>query len=382
MEEVCIDIHDVAFGGAGVGRLADGKVVFVPHTIAGEVVQVRLGKSRKGFEEAELLEVITPSPHRISPPCAYFGRCGGCQYQHVAYEEQMRMKEKQVRDILGRIGGFRNLPSIHVQPAPQSYAYRNKVTVHSSEKGELGFFANDNHTIIDVEHCLIANDGLNKQLSVLRKKSSKPRHAVLTDFAQRMNHARGVMNVDGKSFHQVNSAVASQLLEWIRQQVAPGAPQAGDTTSTQLLDLYCGSGFFTLGLADCFTEACGVDRDTRAIDTAVKQAKELNIRHVHFFAAAVEERIGWLLEGISTRSATILVDPPREGLPVNVVEAFSHKPGACLIYVSCNPATLARDLKRLMQTATAGYSLVKLAVFDMFPQTAHIETVAVLQRGN
>ncbi len=375
MAEVQITIHDVAFGGAGVGRLADGKVVFVPRTIAGEVVQIRLGKSHKGFEEAELLKVITPSPHRISPPCVYFGRCGGCQYQHITYEEQMRMKERQVRDVLGRIGGFRNLPPIHVQPAPQSYAYRNKVTVHSSEKGELGFFANDNHTIIDLEHCLIANDGLNRQLSELRKKSSRPRHAVLADFAQRMS-------ADGKSFHQVNSAVASQLLEWIRQQVAPGAPQDGDTTNTQLLDLYCGSGFFTLGLADRFTEVCGMDRDTRAIDTAVKQAKELNIRHAHFFAATVEERIGWLLEGISTRNTTILVDPPREGLPPNVVEAFSHKPGACLIYVSCNPATLARDLKRLMQAATTGYSLVKLAVFDMFPQTAHIETVAVLQRGN
>jgi tRNA/tmRNA/rRNA uracil-C5-methylase (TrmA/RlmC/RlmD family) len=363
MSELEITIHDVAFGGAGVGRLPDGKVVFVRYTLAGETVRVRLSKSKKGFSEAELIEVIKPSPHRTNPPCVYFGHCGGCQYQHATYEEQLRIKEKQVRDTLERIGGLKDLPNIHVVSAPQPFGYRNKITVHRGETGEVGFFMNDGRSIIDVEKCVIANDQVNQQLSLLRKSQVRKSHMSISDPSERIGSPEG-------SFHQINASMAEQLLQWL----LPVAK--ADEGSSRLIDLYCGAGFFALGLAGQFSEISGLDRDAHAIHAANLRAKSLGITHVQFFAAPVEERLEWLLNGLDFQKATILVDPPREGLPKPVVETLCTSKPARLIYVSCNPATLARDLKSL---AASGYSFVKLGIFDMFPQTAHIEAVVVLK---
>jgi 23S rRNA (uracil1939-C5)-methyltransferase len=365
MNETEITIHDVAFGGDGVGRLPDGKVVFVPYTLKDEVVRVRLHKARKGFSQAELVQVILPSPNRTAPPCPYFGRCGGCQYQHATYEEQLRIKQKQVQDVLQRIGKFRELPEIHIETAPQSYGYRNKISVHSGDRGELGFYANDNQTVIDVERCVIANENVNARLQALRKASFKPRHVSLTDETQRSDSAEG-------SFHQVNTSMAAKLLEWVHSRI-------GQKSDSQLLDLYCGSGFFTLGLADLFGTTCGVERDQRGIHTATLNAKASGITNARFFATDVDERIDWLLDEGSGQALTILADPPREGLPSRVVESIARKMSGCFIYVSCNPATLARDLKRFVEMTGDRYVFRDLGVFDMFPQTAHIETVAVLQ---
>ena len=363
-----VTIHDVAFGGAGVGRLTDGQVVFVPYTLAGELVQIRLTKARKGFSEAELVKIITPSPHRVPPPCAYFGKCGGCQYQHANYPEQLRIKEKQVRDTLERIGGFKSLPPIHTEAAANPYGYRNKISVHSDHHGKIGFFTNDQHTIIDIDRCQIASENLNEQLGQLKKARSKRHHITLVDSSQRTEGSQ-------ESFQQVNSGMAKKLLEWVRQQI-------GEIKGFELLDLYCGSGFFTLGLADRFTSVSGVDRDERAIHTAIVRAKNVKAAHARFFAAAVEEQALWLLETVPLEKTVLLVDPPREGLSPAVINTILNKPCIQIIYVSCNPATLARDLKILVNAEKAKYSFSALGIFDMFPQTAHIETVAVLEKQN
>jgi len=417
MTETQVTIQDVAFGGSGVGRLSDGKplrqaqdlsraesrgepprrirqahhpvpsgiegraesrgkVVFVPRTLTGETVSIRLSKSRKGFVEAELVEVIKPSPHRVTPPCPYFERCGGCAYQHATYEEQIQVKEKQLRDTLIRIGGLKELPSLHVETAAQPFGYRNKIVVHRDEEGRLGFFATDGRSIVDIEKCLIANDPVNEQLAAFRKNPQRgPRHVTLSDPDQREEVPRG-------SFYQTNTPMAQRLLEWVRKQI----PSAEEGSPGFLLDLYCGAGFFTLGLADCFSEICGVDRDAHAIHTATARAQKTGVAHARFFAADIEERIDWILESQSAERVTLLVDPPREGLPRRVTEGLL-KVGrvARLIYVSCNPATLARDLKLFMNASgqtvfTGKFGLYKLALFDMFPQTTHIETVAILER--
>ncbi|MBI4024739.1 MAG: class I SAM-dependent RNA methyltransferase [Verrucomicrobia bacterium] len=365
MSEFQVMIHDVALGGRGVGRLPDGKVVFVPYTLAGETVRIRLGKSRKGFAEAQLLEVVIPSPHRVPPPCPCFARCGGCQYQHAAYEEQLRIKQKQVRDTLERIGGFQRLPSIHLEAAPSPLGYRNQISVHSGPARELGFFADDKRTVVDVERCLIANESVNAQLASLRSASFRPRHALLADASERGDSPKG-------SFSQVNAAISSALVRWVRQRVE-GSPDA------QFLDLYCGSGFFTLALAGVFAGVCGVDRDERAIHAAIARATADGVRNARFFAAPVEERLEWLLEDVPPDKTTILVDPPREGLHPSVIRLFARRPCVRLIHVSCDPATLARDLKRLAEAVAGRYVFSELGIFDMFPQTAHIETVAVLQ---
>lgn len=365
MTNIRVTIHDVAYGGSGVGRLPDGKVVFVPDTLTGEDVLIRPTRSRKGFAEAELIEVIVPSPQRAVPVCAYSGQCGGCQYQHAAYAEQLQIKAKQVRDALQRIGGFKEIPPLHVEPAPQSYGYRNKITLHSGATGTLGFFGRDHRTVIDIARCPIASDGLNLMLAALRKSPARPRHVSLVDSALRPESPDG-------SFHQVNTAMAAQLLQWVRRQIGVSSPE-------RLLDLYCGAGFFTLGLADLFAGVCGVDRDERAIHAATVRARAAGLSQVSFFAGGVEERLEWLLQNAPPEGTSVLVDPPREGLTAPVIAAFSRNRMARLIYVSCDPATLARDLKKLVSAESAGYALSSLGMFDMFPQTAHIETVAVLK---
>ncbi len=361
-----VSIRDVAFGGAGVGVLPDGRIAFVPFTLSGERVRIRLTRARKGFAEAELLEVLEPSPHRIPPHCAHFGICGGCQYQHATYEEQLRIKTRQVRDALERLGGLRNLPELHVESAPRPFGYRNKISVHLGPRNELGFYATDHRTVVDVPRCPIANEVVNNKLTTLRQTSRKPLHASLSDAAERAASPEG-------TFHQVNTDMAAQLLAWVRAQL-------GTVKGPRLVDAYCGSGFFTLGLAQFFDEVCGVDRDERAIHAATVSAQKTKLSHVHFFAAAVEERLGWLLDHPAADRTTILLDPPREGLPPSVTRQLADTACARLIYVSCNPATLARDLKILTGAPESRLAVERLALFDMFPQTAHIETVAVLER--
>lgn len=369
MAEVEVTIHDVAFGGAGVGRLPDGKIIFIPFTITGERVRAEVIKSTKGYSEAELIEVLEPSPHRVSAPCIYFGHCGGCEYQHIAYEEQVRIKEKQVKDTLTRIGGFKNLPQIQVVPAKNQYGYRNKITVHSGRDRELGFFATDQRTIVDIEKCIISKDAINEKLAAFRKSGARPRHHTIVDSTERIDTAEGV-------FHQVNSEMAGELLKWVRKLV-----EAAGFKEHRLLDLYCGTGFFSLGLADLFQQVMGVDQNGHSIHYATLQSKSKGISNAQFYATSVEERIKWFMESMDASKSVVLVDPPREGLTPQVIQEFQTRPPSVLYYVSCNPATLSRDLKKLISDPDAPkYELTALGLFDMFPQTAQIEVIAELKK--
>jgi 23S rRNA (uracil1939-C5)-methyltransferase len=364
MLEQEVTIHDVAFGGAGVGRLADGKVVFVPFTLPGEVVRVRLIKTRKDFSQGELIEVLKPSPARVPAPCVYFAQCGGCQYQHINYSDQLRMKEKQIRDTLERIGKFKTVPPIAIESSDESYGYRNKITVHRGQNDDIGFYAPDSRTVIDIEKCIISTESVNAKLAELREKRFVPEHVTLTDSSERSGSPEG-------SFHQVNSKMAEKLLYWVRGHINPRA-------RSQLFDLYCGSGFFAFGLSDLFPKVTGLERDQKAIHLATQRAAQIKAPHVQFFATDVESHIDWLLKDLSMESTTVLLDPPRDGLPKTVVSSLAKAKPASLIYISCNPATLSRDLKLLMEIQPETYSFQALGFFDMFPQTAHIELVAVL----
>ncbi|MCC7518012.1 MAG: class I SAM-dependent RNA methyltransferase [Verrucomicrobiae bacterium] len=355
-------IRDVAFGGAGVGTLLDGRAVFVPFTLAGERVGARVTRKKKGWAEAELLEVLEPSPSRVAPLCPVFGRCGGCAYQHADGAEQLRIKAKQTRDALERIGGLKGLPEIRAEAAPSPWEYRNKITVHGGPRGEIGFFAADGRTVVDVARCVIANAAVNAELGRLRRSGRRVRHATIEDLAEREASPKG-------SFHQVNAATAARLLAWVREQVEGGA---------RLLDAYCSAGFFAFGLADLFGEICGVDRDPRAIAAATARAVREKRENLRFFAAPIEEKLGWFLEDGAAEKTVVLADPPREGLAPAAADALVRARPARLLYVSCNPATLARDLGKLAGE-DGPFRVETLAVFDMFPQTAAIEVGARLE---
>jgi tRNA/tmRNA/rRNA uracil-C5-methylase (TrmA/RlmC/RlmD family) len=342
-----VDIHDVAFGGAGVGRL-DGKIVFVPFTIDGEQVQAEVVEQKKSFDRAQLREVIIPSSHRVDPICPYFGQCGGCDYQHVAYNHQLEIKRRQVVQLLERIG---RLTEVEVSPtfaSAGSYAFRNRITVHATE-GKIGFFEKNSREVVDVERCAIAIPAVNEALKELRATG-------LAEGKHRTLRGAGVP----RTFTQTNDFVATALLDFVVRRV----------NGEVLVDAYCGAGFFGHALAERLERVIGVDWNESAIHLARESAR-LNETYL---CGDVSETIESLL--VNEQPTTVLLDPSAEGVDDRVTDALTSHPSSCVIYVSCNPATLARDLARLRHT----YKIVTIQPFDMFPQTAQIEIAAVLER--
>jgi 23S rRNA (uracil1939-C5)-methyltransferase len=350
-----ITIEKVVFGGDGLARLGEGFVVFVPFAAAGDRLQVRIRERKPHHARGEIVEILQPGPHREIPPCPYYGRCGGCQYQHLAYAEQGRMKEAQVREAFARVGKFPDAPILRILPSPQPYHYRNRITVHA-EAGRIGFRAVDGRELIDIAECLIARDGVNAQLSVLRAGRPVEGHHSIRD-----------ATVPRSGFFQANH----DLREALQKLVADALPERGGT----LLEGYCGGGFFTAAVAGRFTRVVGIDNDARTL----RDAQRLALPNVEWREADAAFELGDELRAMdeAARAETsVLLDPPREGLPVRLAEALVMDPVAHLVYVSCNPATLARDARLLAKT----YRLVSVQPIDLFPQTAQIECVSVWRR--
>ena len=344
-----LEIQDLAFGGKGVARF-DGKVYFVPFTIPGETVTASVTRQKKNFAEADLVSVEVPSPDRVEPPCPYFGRCGGCSYQHIAYDKQLAFKAAQVEQTLRRVGRFAQVPMCPPVAAPAPYGYRNRIRVHSAG-GVTGFFAYDARALVDVEKCVIAVPEVNEALARLRRGSVRE-----GDYSLR---APG----GGPYFEQTNPAVAALLVENVRSQIR------GQGT---LVDAYCGAGLFARALADRFRTVVGIEANPAAIDSARRQAQP----HETYIAGEVSMQLGDVLSQHPADETTVLLDPPTEGLAPRVCDLILGAAPVELLYVSCNPATLARDLAAL----STGYELLGVTPLDMFPQTAEIEVVAYLRR--
>jgi tRNA/tmRNA/rRNA uracil-C5-methylase (TrmA/RlmC/RlmD family) len=363
MRVVDLKIEDIAFGGKGVGR-EQGKAVFVPYTIEDELVSAEIVREKKQFAEAELVDVKENSANRVTPECPYFGRCGGCAYQHIDYEHQLAIKWRQVRNALQRIGKLKDIPLRPIIPSPKQYEYRNRITVHAQD-GVIGFFRRDSHRLTDIERCPISCDEVNQALTELRERHPRDGHYTLR------------ASSSPRVFSQTNNEVADALRDLIVALVPPD--------QNLLIDAYCGAGFFAKALLGKFERIVGIDWDKFAIAAA----KENAIEKETYIAGDVEEelqKIGAVhpirprLDGIdngrlrSIAPTTIIVDPPAVGLSKGVRRAILDLPAMTLIYVSCNPATLARDLKELRQSFTVN----SVTPLDMFPQTAEIEVAVRL----
>ncbi len=348
-----IQIHDIAFGGKGVGRSPEGKAVFVPFTIEGERVAIRIVREKKQFAEADLDRVIEPSPHRVTPECPYFGTCGGCTYQHIDYAHQLDLKRRQVAQALRRIGHFENIEVAPAVGSPQSYAYRNRVTVHALD-GVIGYFRRDQHRLIDVEQCPIARPEVNAELAQLRTRRPRDGHYTLR------------AEPGPRVFSQTNDAVAELLAAHLETQMEPQRPL--------LIDAYCGAGFFAHRLRHKFERVIGIDWDIHAIRAATGRASESE----EYRAGQVEELLAQILQREDPMAITLIVDPPATGLSGQAREILAGFAPRDLFYVSCNPSTLARDLAAMREQ----FSIRSVTPFDMFPQTAEIETVVHLARVN
>ncbi len=369
-ERITLTISDIAFGGEGVGRI-DEFVVFVPFTAVGENVEVEVIESRKRFARARLLRVLEASPERVASLCRYFGECGGCQYQHLSYPAQLLIKHKQICDLFQRIGGFD--PSLvgPVSPCPQPYGYRNRIMIRSQwdkfKQGlNIGFIRADNRLVVDIDRCAIAEPAINEQ--ILRVRAYPPPKGGLKVV---LRIPPEDWEVPPDSFFQNNFFLLPKLVEVVRDLLQ----QSG---SRHLADVYCGVGFFSIELAALVDSFVGVELDQPAIRAARCNASRRGIRNGEFVAGAAEDLLAELLGRTNARTTTVLLDPPRKGCHAGLLEVLRNAPPAQIIYVSCHPATMARDLNILC--AQSVFELSRLVPFDMFPQTSHVEVVADVRR--
>ena len=350
MRSVELKIEDVAFGGKGVAR-DEGKAVFIPFTIDSERVTAKIVREKKQFAEGELVELLEPSPHRVPPECPYFGRCGGCSYQHISYEHQLELKAKQVEQAMRRIGRLAEPPMRPIIPSPLPYGYRNRITVHAQDD-VVGFYRRDVHQLMEIERCPIAAPEVNDALAQLRAGRVRDGHYTL--------RAHSGPRVFAQTNGEVGEALAGLVAE-----IPTGEEKL-------LIDAFCGAGFFTKRLAHQFERVVGIDWDRFAIEAAQKDAGA----NEAYVGGDVTTELRWLLQQSDLASTALIVDPPAPGLSAELRRAILDSPPRTMIYVSCNPPTLARDLAELQQS----FKVISITPLDMFPQTAEIEVVAHLRR--
>lgn len=372
-QTVEVVVEDLAFGGEGVARVQEF-VVFIPQVIPGERVQAEVVELKKQFARARLLKVEESSPFRVEPPCRYFGECGGCQYQHIQYARQLELKHKQVMDLLERMGGLTRAQVEPVAPCPQPYGYRNRIMVRSQWRKDeqrlvIGYLGADNRRVVDVEECLIADPRLNEQL---RQARAHPPARGGLKVALRLP-VEG-WEVPADSFFQTNFHALPLLVEAVRACVREGG-------ATHLVDAYCGVGFFALSCADLVQSFLGVEVDVAAVRAARRNAQARGVTNGEFFAARTEDLLPDILCRMAPERTAVVLDPPRTGCPAASLALLRRTRVRQMIYISCHPAALARDLNILC--AEGVYELVRVRPVDMFPQTQHVECVADLRlRGD
>ena len=367
--KISVTIQDIAFGGEGVGR-HDDLVVFVPFVLRGETAQVEITEVKKKFARAKLLRIENASPDRVNAPCVYFEKCGGCQYQHVDYAAQLRIKQKQIADLFERVGKIPGATVAPVVPCPSPFAYRNRIMVRSQwnkpeQKLNIGFVRWDCGLVEDIEKCAISEPAINEQLAQVRAHPP-PKGGIKVVLRVQPDG----WELPPDSFFQNNFFMLPALVDTVRRFLRTGGAK-------HLADLYCGVGFFGIELADCVERFTGVEYDRRAVQAAEKNAAARNIKNGRFIAAKVEEVLANLLDKSAARETAVLIDPPRKGCGPEILKLLRSIRPRQIIYVSCHPATMARDLNILRSEGV--FELLHVQPLDMFPQTQHVECVADLR---
>jgi 23S rRNA (uracil1939-C5)-methyltransferase len=378
-------IERIVPGGAGLAH-ADGRTVFVGLAAPGDRLRVRIDQTRGQIAFASITEVIEPSPSRVEPPCPYFGRCGGCDFQQLSYEAQLEAKVSIVRDCLRRIARIDPPQDIPITASPSAWHYRARAQwQYDPLRTRLGYFERGSHRVCDVVECPVITSPLQAELARLRTEmlaGSLPEaaefQAVAGDEGASLappvgpNASREVSRTIG----DFNYRFSAEGFFQINHQLLPAliAAALDGATGERALDLYCGVGLFTLPLAQRFTHVTGVEASPAALRFASLNLSDAHLSNAVFECAKVSD---WLRTNASTSAPVdlLLLDPPRAGAEEDTMRSIIILNPRRISYVSCDPATLARDLKHLIE---AGYRLDSIAAFDMFPQTHHVETVAHL----
>jgi tRNA/tmRNA/rRNA uracil-C5-methylase (TrmA/RlmC/RlmD family) len=347
-------------------------VVFVPFTAVGEEVEAEITEVKRHFARAKAIQILTPSSARVTPACPYFGLCGGCQYQHLDYATQLALKHKQVADLFERIGKF---PRDVVRPivgCPKPYFYRNRIMIRSQwnkpeQKLNIGYLRWDCGLVVDLDKCPIAEAPLNEE--ILRVRAHPPPKGGIKVVLRLPPED---WDVPPDSFFQNNFSLLPKLVEAARDCLtASGAKY--------LIDVYCGVGFFGIALADAVEKFIGVEIDKPAIKAARNNLLRHHKSNGEFVLGDAQEWLPRLLEKYPAAETAVILDPPRAGVPKGALEQLRAIRPRQIIYVSCHPATLARDLNLLCEGAV--FDLRSVTPLDMFPQTQHVECVADVRLG-
>jgi tRNA/tmRNA/rRNA uracil-C5-methylase (TrmA/RlmC/RlmD family) len=397
--EVTVRFHGVAHGGECVGSLPDGRVVFVGGVIPGELAAVRITRRKKRWARADLVEVIEASPDRVQAPCPYFGPCGGCQWQHIALPRQRAMKREVLVGQLEHLGGIADPPVEEVRTAgpDDGFGYRNHATFAMTEDGRTAYHQSRSSDLVAVESCLLLHPLLREwhealppldgafglelragtrtaqRLALVRGQISEASYEAAQKRGvplKRAGHDEitemvGIdkFRVSSKSFFQVNTDGAEILVELVTSMLEPGP-------ESQVLDLYAGVGLFTIPLARAAAKVFAVESNPAAIRDLRFHAKG---QPIHIVGTRLEDAD----EQLPQRVDLAVADPPREGLGAAAAMLAARKPER-IVLVACDPASLARDAKSLVE---AGYALARVVPVDLFPQTYHIEAVALFTRA-
>lgn len=383
------------YGGDALSR-TEGQVVLTPFILPGETARVEPVQERPGLIKTKLLEVVSESPRRVTPPCPYFGACGGCHYQEADYEFQVEQKAAILREQLLRVGKIEYSEDIRTLAGPP-LGYRNRTQLHV-EGTKIGYFQAGSHTLLPVEICPISSPKINDALKALREMArERPWPQFIREIEIFTNETQTLLNV------ATERPLAKRFFEWVAERI-PGADAAfvdykagpdlfrvshnsffqvnrhlleplveaalGDAKGKRALDLYAGVGLFSLPLARRFESVFAVESGKSAV-----RDLELNAECAGLKIGSSSKGVEHALPSITETPDFVLADPPRQGLAASVTRDLIRLRAARIVLVSCDPATLARDLNAL---CGAGYGIDSLLMADLFPQTFHIETVAHL----
>jgi len=412
MKEATLKLEKFAYGGDVMGRLDDGRALFVPFGLPGERVRVRLIEEKKHFARGQLLEVLEESPQRINPKCVHFGECGGCHYQHLPYQDQLSVKTEILIDQLERIGKLGNPPVRQMVASPNPWNYRNHVQFHLTADGKPGNIFSlpegEGVGVKAITECHLPEKtidelwpqlefepgapftrvslraGVNDDLMlILESEIPDPPEMELEAGISVVHLTDGdalvmagndhvlmqilgrVFRVSAASFFQVNTLMAEKMVEYLLERLVI-------TRSTNILDVYCGAGIFSAFMAEKCGQLTGIEISASACDDYIVNLDEFDN------AALYQDDAVAVIPQLEAKQDIVLVDPPRAGLDKRVLDGIAHLNPGVIAYVSCDPATLARDTARLIK---GGYHLVEVTPFDLFPQTYHIESISIFEKS-
>ncbi len=395
-----VEIFENVFGGDGVARLKDGEIVFVPFSAPGDVATIEITEAKKSFCRGVIRKLDTPSDTREKPVCPFYGRCGGCTYQHMSYDAECKAKKAQFSVAMQRLGKFSSFPELETFGMPEKrYGYRNKLRLEPFMNGDrlsYGFCERDNTTFFPVSQCPLAMDSINANLRreitkaqaykyprgrnpytlTLRTDSTGNTVSYLGRASEKLKWLREKLlgkevSVPVGSFWQVNSDTSEMMFSTLKSWLEPLGTRS-------LIDAYAGVGTFSLAMGEAFQYRVIIENDAQAVAASRYNHQQYDLK-ARFIAGNTETVLGNCLANVKTSDTTVVLDPPRTGCLPKVIKSILDFTPEFVAYVSCNPTTLARDLNALC--STGAYKPVRAAAFNMFPATAHFESAVLLQKN-